>query len=134
MAGPCLRRIAQANLDIAHAQVHLDSVAAMLGLWTGAAGGNSSDIERLVLFQLPSMLPAPPPVRAPPSAAIKAEPGGSGGLLAVSLLCLNKVVIVHHQVPTVKTMLELELLDGSSSVTSSAVLLHSKMRFIDETY
>jgi len=36
----------------------------MLGLWTGAAGGSSSDTERLVLFQLPSMLPAPPPVRA----------------------------------------------------------------------
>ena len=50
----------------------------MLGLWTGAAGGSSGDTERLVLFQLPSMLPAPPMVRPPPSAAVKTEPGGSG--------------------------------------------------------
>jgi len=51
------------SLDPARAQDDLGSVAAMLGLWTGAAGGCSSDTERLVLFQLPSMLPAPPPVR-----------------------------------------------------------------------
>ena len=47
-------------------------MADILGL---SAGAEPADHERLVLFQLPSLLPAPPPsVR--PHAAVKAEHGG----------------------------------------------------------
>ena len=55
-------------------QDDLGSVAAMLGLWDGAEGG-TDDTERLILFQLPSMLPTPPPPARPPAPAVKAEPG-----------------------------------------------------------